>query len=120
MHIVTCIACLSYNLHMVIDTLGNLRKYRTLSEGLSSLSELPVEDIPVFRGFLVDKEHTLLFTVERGSITATTSWRESPESRDVTAAVHVPAGSFILYLPGEPFLVKAESEDTEAVLRRLS
>ena len=104
---------------MVVDALANLSKYRTLSESFASLGSLHVEDLPVFRDFMVDKDHTLLFTVESGAITAATTWRESPDSKEVTAAATVKQGCFVLYLPGEPYLVKAERADAEAVLRRL-
>ena len=97
----------------------NLRFFFPLDEALRNVSESEVKEIPVFHSFHVDKKNTVIFTVERGSLTATTSWRENPESRDVTAAVKVRSGEFVLFLPGEPFLVKCDTEDTEAVMRVL-
>ena len=108
----------SYNCGMVVDDLSLLSQYHPLDESLRSLQDLPCEGLPVFHGFMVDRRRSTLFTVERGAIMASTSWRESPESMEATAAVHVGPGSFVLYLPGEPYLVKAETEDTEATMRR--
>ena len=109
----------SYNQVMVTDDVRNLSSYRPLDESIGSVSEAAAEELPVFRSFHVNTAHSVLFTVENGSITASTSWRENPGSMEATAAVRAGKGHFVLYLPGEPYLVKADSEDTEAVMRVL-
>lgn len=102
---------------MVIDDIRRIGAYYPLDESLKWISSASADDIPVFHSFSVDREHTVVFTVERGSLLASTGWRETPEAMEATAAVRVMPGSFALYLPGEPFLVKAETEDTEATMR---
>ena len=104
---------------MVRDDVRNLHSYFPLDEALRHISEEKTEEVPVFHSFNVNKACTVIVTVEKGSITASTSWRESPESRDVTAAVKAKSGEFVLFLPGEPFLVRFDTEETEAVMRVL-
>lgn len=84
---------------MVRDDVRNLHSYFPLDEALRHISEEKTEEVPVFHSFNVNKACTVIFTVEKGSITASTSWRESPESRDVTAAVKAKSGEFVLFLP---------------------
>ena len=108
-----------YNCGMVADDVRNLAKYRSLDESLRSIASSSVKDIPVFHSFMRNPDHTVVFTVEKGFVMASTSWRESPESMEAIAACRVEKGMFVLFLPGESFLVKAGSEDTEAVMRVL-
>lgn len=117
--IVTIDVQFGYNRCMVVDDVRNLQSYHALDERIRHIAEYTSEEIPVFHGFHRDCEHTVIFTVERGSVTASTSWRENPGSRDVTAAVRAEAGMFVLYLPGEPFIVRSECDETEAVMRTL-
>ena len=114
--IVTISADFSYNLSMVLDELRNLSSYFPLDDSLRTLTDAAAAELPPFHGFMTDRERSTVFMVEDGSITASTTWRENPISRDVTAAVRATEGMFVLYLPGEPFLVKADTEDTKAVM----
>ncbi len=102
---------------MVVDEGRNLHLYFPLDEALKSISKAEVLPIPEFHSFQINRSHTVIFTVEKGSVTAATSWRENPDSREVTGAVSLESGMFAIYLPGEPFLVKCDTEDTEAVMR---
>ena len=101
---------------MVLDELRNLSSYFPLDDSLRTLTDAAAAELPPFHGFMTDREHSTVFMVEDGSITASTTWRENPISRDVTAVVRATEGMFVLYLPGEPFLVKADTEDTKAVM----
>ena len=57
-------------------------------------------------GYIVDRKHTVLFIVDRGSAVFSTSWRETPDSKEPSMALEAGEGDFVLFLPGEPFLVK--------------
>ena len=104
---------------MVSDTLENLSLYYPLDEEIRKLSSYEGEEIPSFYGFRCEKERSVIFTVESGSALASTSWRESPLSMEPLSALHVKAGSFVLFLPGEAFIVKAEDESSEITMRIL-
>ena len=104
---------------MVIDDVRNLSAYKALDDALSQIAEAECMEVPVFRSFQRNPKNTVVFTVEKGSITVSTSWRESPDSLEALAAAHVVKGNFVLFLPGEAYLVKLDSEDTEATMRVL-
>lgn len=104
---------------MVVDYVRNIRSYYSLDESLKEISSFDVKDVPDFHGFHRNEKHTVIFTVERGSITASTSWRENPDSREAIAAVKVRSGMFVLYLPGESYIIKYDTENTEASMRIL-
>ena len=100
---------------MVKDSSNSLKSYFSLDEKLRNLSSYESIDVPEYRGFVVDKEHTSVFLVNKGEGLFATSWRENPDSRDVTGLVSAKQGDFVLYLPGEPMLVKC-GEDSEISL----
>lgn len=104
---------------MVSDSLSNLSTYFSLDEELRKLSSYDGETLPAFYGFRREKERSVIFTVESGSAIASTSWRETPESMEPISALRVTAGSFVLFLPGEPFIVKAEDENADITMRIL-
>ncbi len=90
---------------MLKDRIENISNYYALDDNLRNFSM--DEELPVFYGFIEDKEHSRIFAVDSGSAVFATSWRENPLSRETTGAIVAGAGDFILYLPGEPILVKA-------------
>lgn len=92
---------------MVSDKLENLHLYSPLAEGLSRFHEKSPEPLQERDGYSVDRKHTVLFIVDSLSAVFSTSWRENPDSREPLAAVTAQEGSFVLFLPGEPYLVKA-------------
>ena len=100
---------------MVKDSTKNLNSYYSLDEKLREIKSYESQEILVYRGFAVDKEHTSVFLVNKGEGLFATSWRENPDSRDVTGLVSAKQGDFVLYLPGEPMLVKC-GEDSEISL----
>ncbi len=100
---------------MVKDNTNRIKSYYSLDEKLSALSSYESQDIPEYRGFIVDKEHTTVFLVNKGEGLFATSWRENPDSRDVTGLIKATSGEFVIYLPGEPMLIKCE-EDSEISL----
>lgn len=91
---------------MVSDKLEALHLYRTLSEGLEGYAGMEPDAIAPSDGYIVDRKHTVLFIVDRGSAVFSTSWRETPDSREPLAAVTAGEGSFVLFLPGEPFIAR--------------
>ena len=94
---------------MVKDRIENLPVYYPLDERLKSLSERRSGKV---------KEYSNLFSVSKGAISAATGWRENRENREVTAAVRVEEGEFVLFLPSEPIAVK-EDEGSEVEHWRL-
>ena len=104
---------------MVSDSLSNLSTYYSLDEELRKLSSYDGEVLPSFYGFRREKDRSVIFTVERGTAIASTSWRETPESMEPISALRVATGSFVLFLPGEPFIVKAEDENADITMRIL-
>ncbi len=93
---------------MLKDRLENLSKYRSLDDSLSSFTPGKTDDLPSFSDFVVDKEHTTLFTVDEGEGRFATGWRENRDNREVLGVMTASKGEFVLYLPGEPFIVRAE------------
>lgn len=91
---------------MVLDSCNRLNLYYSLDDKLRNLDSIESQEVPEFNSFKVERNATSLFTVNKGSATFATSWRENPDSRDTTAAVMAKEGEFVLFLPGEPFIVK--------------
>ena len=102
---------------MLLDRCDRLKDYYPLDEKLRDIVLNESVEIPEFNGFLVDKSRTYLFTVNKGSALFATSWRENPSSRETTGVIGAKHGEFVLYLPGEPILVKIE-EGSEVSLFR--
>ena len=86
---------LGYNSHMVVDRMRNVGKYSAISEGIRGIGSLKPAKMPDFYGYRTDKDHTVA------------------DSRDANAAVVAKAGDFALFLPGEPFIMRSISDDTE-------
>ena len=103
---------------MVLDCCEKLKEYYPLDDNLRGLSSLESKEIPQFNGFLVNRKSSCLYTVNKGSAIFATSWRENPDSMETTAALTAQAGHFVLYLPGEPMLVKC-GEGSEVSLFEL-
>lgn len=95
---------------MVKDNTNCLKRYYSLDEKIRNLSSYESQEVPEYRGFTVNKESTTIFLVNKGEGLFATSWRENPDSRDVTGLIKAKAGEFVLYLPGEPVLVKCGEE----------
>ena len=98
---------------MVIDKMRNVCKYSALSEDIRRMDELKPFALPDFYGYRVDRKHTAVFSVLSGSVLFSTTWRENPESRDANAAVTAKSGDFVLFLPGEPFLMRILSDEAD-------
>ena len=91
---------------MILDNISRLNSYRTLCPELSSLERRCPLDISCFDEYAVDKEHFALFLVDGGGYLASTTWRENPYSREAVAALRLSSGQFVLFLPGEPYLLR--------------
>ncbi len=100
---------------MVKDSVNSLKSYYSLDDRLANLNQYESVEVPQFNGFNLDKCFSHIYLVNKGEAQFATSWRENPDSRDVTALVVAKAGEFVLYLPGEPMLVKC-GEDSEVSL----
>ena len=93
---------------MVLDYCNQIKKYYSLDEGLKNINEMESRAVPDFNGFSVSRSSSYLYTINKGEAVFATSWRENPDSRETTAAIKAHEGQFVLYLPGEPMLVKVE------------
>lgn len=100
---------------MLKDKTERLEAYYPLDDRLRD--DLEKIELPTYYGFIDDTDSSTLFIVSSGSITAATSWRENKESREPIAAVRAYEGEFVLYLPGEPMLVKADDDAEVEVYR---
>ena len=98
---------------MVIDRMRNVSRYAMLSEGLRKIAAARSCPVPDFHGYRTDRDHTVVFSVTAGEAVFSTSWRENPDSRDAKAVVRASAGDFVLFLPGEPFIMRPVSAEPE-------
>ncbi len=92
---------------MIVDKIENLIKYESIVHEVAKLDEfLPIKVMESDTEFDINKDNCALFVITSGLATFTTTWRENIETEDVIAAVNAGAGHFVLYLPGEPVLIK--------------
>lgn len=97
-----------YIFDMIIDRLENIKRYYQLLPSLAFIDNVlkaPLEDM---EGFEVNRTRSMLFICEKGSAKAATTWREVEYTHEVTGAVSLREGDFVLYLPGERYLVRSE------------
>lgn len=104
---------------MVKDKSRKLIEMTFLDEKLSHLGDLESIEVDYKRTFSVDSSYSHFFEVLSGTAVIATTWREMPESDEVTGLFTLKAGDAALFLPGEPFLVKPgqDSQVSEFVLR---
>ncbi len=91
---------------MLKDRIENIGKYNGLDEALKSFSLDKLSSPELYSFFIVDKNKTTLFYVEKGEVDFATSWRDNENNREVLAVIKAEAGEFVLYLPGEPYTYK--------------
>ena len=99
---------------MVTDRIERLPSYTALDAGLTGLRNVEKEEMHPFNGYAVDRDHTVVITVEDGRFLVSTTWRENPLSREASAVVTLEKGMFALFLPGEPYAVKDEDGNGSA------
>lgn len=105
---------------MVKDRSKELVKLTFLDEELKNVINMESFDAVESRAFSVDAKYSHLFEVLSGSCVVATTWREMPESDEVTGLFSLKAGEACLFLPGEPYLVRPgqDSQVSEFVLRK--
>lgn len=91
----------------------NISKYSALSESIREIAKMDSAPVPDFHSYRFDKNHTIVFSLTRGSAIFATSWRENPESRDSNAVMKAIAGEFVLFLPGEPYIMRSDDQSLE-------
>ncbi len=91
---------------MVKDTSRNLVRRTCLDDKLCEISKMEGRSVEVSDRFIVDRFFSHFIEVLSGTAQAATTWREMPESNEVTAIVTLKAGDAVLFLPGEPRLVR--------------
>lgn len=93
---------------MIIDRLENLKRYYQLLPSLAFISNVLKAPADEMDGFEVNRKRSMLFICEKGSAKAATTWREIEYSHEVTGAATLEEGQFVLFLPGEHYLVRSE------------
>lgn len=97
---------------MLKDKIDNLNKYYSLDDNLRLFSSDKLSDVTSdMESFLVDRAHSMLFVVENGKASFATSWRENELNREVTGVMTAENEEFVLYLPGEPYILRKCSDD---------
>ena len=103
---------------MVKDITRNLIAQTSLDEKLKDIRSMEGRNPELSSSFLVDKVNSHFIEVLSGTAQVATTWREMPESNEVLSLLTVKAGESVLFLPGEPRLIKPceGSELSEFVL----
>lgn len=99
-------ALLHYTVGMIKDKSRNLVKLTGLEGGLERIRTMEGTPVSSMDSFSTDAGNSYFYTVLSGSAICATTWREMPESNETTGAFSLGAGDAVLYLPGEPRLVK--------------
>lgn len=94
---------------MIIDKLTNISAYSNIEETIKNLHNFKSESASSLDAFETDKNHSVLFVIDEGFATFATSWREQEVNNEVISTLKIEEGYFILFLPGEPFIVKCDS-----------
>ncbi len=95
---------------MVKDRLINLDLYSYLDPRVKSFKKHGFT-VECFDEYTIDNEYSTLILVKKGKCMACTGWRESPLTEDVNAAFSIKENEFVLFLPGEPYVLRFGSED---------
>ena len=91
---------------MVKDEVRNLIAQTSLDEKLKDIKSMEGRNPELSSSFLLDRNHSHFIEVLSGSAQVATTWREMPESNEVLSLMTVNAGEAVLFLPGEPRLIK--------------
>lgn len=105
-------ALLHYTVGMVKDKSRNLAGLSGLECGLGRIRTMEGTPVSSMASFSTDGKNSYFYTVLSGSALCATTWREMPDNTEITGAFTAKAGEAVLYLPGEPRLVKV-SDDGE-------
>lgn len=97
----------------------NLIKLNGLDEELVKIKDMESIQPELSTAFLVDRNYTHVIEILSGTAQAATTWREMPEGSEVTGIVTLKSGEAVLFLPGEPRLIRLDegAEASEFVLR---
>ncbi|MCR5732944.1 MAG: hypothetical protein K6G51_08405 [Sphaerochaetaceae bacterium] len=91
---------------MLSDRLDNIANYYDILPSLMKISTSLFSFQENMEQFESNKRYSTLFCVDEGSFTCATTWREVSGGKDVTGAIKLEKGDFVLFLPKEQFLVK--------------
>lgn len=94
---------------MIKDDIKNIKKFYSIDNAIKSMDIAKGKIIAQNDSFLVDSKNTKLFFVEKGEALFATSWRDNPNNREVIAVMKAKESNLIIYLPGEPFIVKFDN-----------
>lgn len=100
---------------MVKDKSRTLVRFSKLESGLERLKNMEGVPVSSMESFSTDGKNSYFYTVLSGSALCATTWREMPESGEITGAFTLFAGEAVLYLPGEPRLVKVLDDSEVSV-----
>ncbi len=101
---------------MVSDSLSNIEKYYDILPSLKGMDHALSSYQESMDAFDVNRKYSTLFVVESGTVSVATTWREVMGGRDVTGAMQLEKGDFVLFLPKEQFLVKGDGRVLKYVL----
>jgi len=101
---------------MVSDRVSDIGKYYDILPSLKGIEHSLSSYQESMESFDVNRKYSILLLVEEGKVSAATTWREVPGGRDVTAVMNLSKGDFVLFLPGEQYLVKGEGRVLKYVL----
>ena len=100
---------------MIKDKSRTLARFSKLESGLERIKGMEGVPVSSMDSFSADGKNSYFYTVLSGSALCATTWREMPENREITGAFTLSAGEAVLYLPGEPRLVKVLDESEVSV-----
>lgn len=104
-----------YTVGMVKDKSRTLVRFSKLESGLERIKNMEGVPVSSMESFSTDGKNSYFYTVLSGSALCATTWREMPESGEITGAFTLFAGEAVLYLPGEPRLVKVLDDSEVSV-----
>lgn len=90
---------------MIIDSVANLGLYEPVLPSIAGRDGYLYTISEKMNAFVSDRSHSVLLIAEKGDARIATGWRESRDSRDVTAACILREGEFALFLPGEKYVI---------------
>ncbi len=91
---------------MLRDNIKNIDKYLSLDPALRGFRREEMKEATPAESFVVDRDNTTLFLVEKGRCSFALGWRENENNMEVLAVIDAREGDFVLYLPGEPYTLR--------------
>lgn len=104
---------------MLKDNIKNIDKYLSLDTSLTGFRIDGMHEVDPAASFVVDRDNTTIFLVEKGRSSFALGWRENENNSEVLAVMDAGEGDFVLYLPGEPYTLRPQKGALVKVWRAL-